>query len=308
VLVACNGQEALNILAARAVDLVLMDLQMPVMDGFRATVEIRRQEAAAGNKRHLPIIALSAAVMDDDRARAAEAGVDGHLAKPIDETALYRIIADHLGPKILAGAEGTAPTVNTTEEGFPVLIGFDSLQGKAAAQGDRSFYLKLLGVLYEQLVGNFADLPESILTNSLQQTQRRVHTLRGMAATVGATLIADSATAIDISCSREIVPSKAMIGELANAITSACSQIVGLLPVAREFKPVDEGAGRKAISTMLVILQNNQLLDDDLFDTVLNAIAAKLGTKSAVKLRSMVEQSDMAGAVQLLAAYEQQMS
>jgi len=81
VIVASNGQEAVAALDAAAIDLVMMDVQMPVMDGFEATAAIREKETGTG--RHLPIVALTAHAMKGDRERCLDAGMDGYLAKPI---------------------------------------------------------------------------------------------------------------------------------------------------------------------------------------------------------------------------------
>ncbi|MEO7055704.1 MAG: ATP-binding protein [Caldimonas sp.] len=81
VIEATNGAEALELMRREPIDLVLMDCQMPVMDGYAATREIRRREAEAGSAR-VPILALTADAFDDDAARARDSGMDAHLAKP----------------------------------------------------------------------------------------------------------------------------------------------------------------------------------------------------------------------------------
>ena len=86
-----NGAEALEAVRSDRPDLIFMDLQMPVMDGFEATRALR-DEGYSG-----PIIALSAAVMDDDRQEAEEAGMDAHLAKPIESEQLYALLVEYLG-------------------------------------------------------------------------------------------------------------------------------------------------------------------------------------------------------------------
>ena len=83
---ASNGREALDAVRKQTPDLILMDLQMPVMDGFEAT-RCLRQSGYRGK-----IIALSAAVMEDERRRAKEAGVDAHLGKPIDSAQIYEAL------------------------------------------------------------------------------------------------------------------------------------------------------------------------------------------------------------------------
>ena len=94
---ALDGQEALDRLASESYDLVLMDLQMPVLDGLDATRRLRQREIAAGGRR-VPVIAMTARAMDEDRERCLAAGMDGYLSKPIDQEALSRVLAQYGGP------------------------------------------------------------------------------------------------------------------------------------------------------------------------------------------------------------------
>jgi CheY-like chemotaxis protein len=90
VTVAGNGQEALELAGQQTFDLVLMDVQMPEMDGFTATAELRAREAGTG--RHLPIIAMTAHAMKGDEERCLRAGMDAYLAKPIHPSSLFALV------------------------------------------------------------------------------------------------------------------------------------------------------------------------------------------------------------------------
>jgi CheY-like chemotaxis protein len=91
VTVVCDGREAVDAFSASSFDLVLMDVQMPVMDGYAATRTIRALEAERGGR--VPIVALTAHAMTGDREKCVEVGMDDYLAKPIDTTALLAIVA-----------------------------------------------------------------------------------------------------------------------------------------------------------------------------------------------------------------------
>jgi two-component system sensor histidine kinase/response regulator len=92
VTVVSNGREALNALRRGAFDLVLMDVQMPEMDGFEATAAIRTWERERGG--HVRIVAMTAHAMTGDRDRCLAAGMDGYLSKPIDQRTLYDIVEE----------------------------------------------------------------------------------------------------------------------------------------------------------------------------------------------------------------------
>ncbi len=97
--IAPNGRAAVEAATTGRFDLILMDCQMPEMDGFTATAAIRRQEATATDRRHVPIIALTANAMEGDRARCLAAGMDDYLTKPFTVAQLYAFLTQWLTPR-----------------------------------------------------------------------------------------------------------------------------------------------------------------------------------------------------------------
>jgi CheY-like chemotaxis protein len=112
VAVAANGQEAVTANAGEVFDIILMDLQMPVMTGMEATAEIRRVEAGA---RHVPIVAMTAHAMKEDRERCLASGMDGYISKPIRAKDLLRMI------ELYGSGLGTIPT--QVEDGVLSTVG-----------------------------------------------------------------------------------------------------------------------------------------------------------------------------------------
>ncbi len=112
VVLAENGREVLDALSRETVDLVLMDLQMPAMDGLEAIAAVRKKEMGTGV--HLPIVALTAHAMKGDRERCLAAGADDYLTKPIHTPALFATLERIRTAKIAKGsAPTTAPTTAT---------------------------------------------------------------------------------------------------------------------------------------------------------------------------------------------------
>jgi CheY-like chemotaxis protein len=107
VVVTVNGREALAVLERESFDLVLMDVQMPEMDGFEATAAIREREQSTGV--HLPIIAMTAHAMKGDEERCLAAGMDAYLAKPIDAVQLFALIAEITAGRAIAGGTTGLP-------------------------------------------------------------------------------------------------------------------------------------------------------------------------------------------------------
>ena len=107
VVVAANGLEALEMIEKESFDLVFMDVQMPVMDGFEATAAIRKKEASSAVR--LPIVALTAHAMKGDREKCLAAGMDGYLTKPIRPQELDEILRSYVERR-----EGTVETHEST--------------------------------------------------------------------------------------------------------------------------------------------------------------------------------------------------
>ncbi len=94
--IANNGKEAVDWLGKETFDAVLMDMQMPEMNGIQATRIIRKNESERKDKKYTPIIAMTANVLEDDRERYEKAGMDDHLAKPFRKNQLYDIVAKNI--------------------------------------------------------------------------------------------------------------------------------------------------------------------------------------------------------------------
>jgi PAS domain S-box-containing protein len=185
VTVAANGQEAIDLVAQKPFQAVLMDVQMPVMDGFEATARIRERERANGGH-HIPIIALTAHAYQGFRERCLAAGMDDFLSKPLVVEELYRTLAKHIG---------SAMPRNIALPPMPMATPTPSPSAKNGLQRER-IIARLGGSkdLLQDIVRLFQqETPERLaLMRQLQkkaeyvQLGRLAHTLRGSISTFGA--------------------------------------------------------------------------------------------------------------------------
>jgi len=294
--IAKNGREALEVTRTRRFDLILMDLQMPEMDGFEAT---RRIRAAEVHGSRLPIIALTAAVMEGDRKMAREAGMDGHLAKPINSAELYATLAQWLEVREVA-RPGTSmdPVGNGQGAGKELpeaLPGFDLEQGLRAFDGNAAFYRKMLLRFKDQMEREFSALPAML--NQIgqsgspdeQEVHRSAHSLKGVAGLVRAERLAAAASAIDQAFKQGQGVSVELGRELAAALDQASLGLEGLTapkPGIRVLQPQEAGP---AMSRLLAALRAGDLVEDDLLDAVIGFVGDKLGQGQAGKLKKLVD-------------------
>ncbi|MDE2503085.1 MAG: response regulator, partial [Burkholderiales bacterium] len=185
-----NGAAALAAMQEGEFDLVLMDCQMPVMDGYEAT---RRIRAARPQGPRIPIVALTANVMAEDRQRCTDAGMDGYVAKPITATALYAALHRHLGPALQAGPAAPAPAAqpprpDAADAGDAFVFDPAVLQSlSAVADGRRPGFAEELRALFASTgAANLSQVEAALAAGDAAQAQRLLHMLKSSSAQVGA--------------------------------------------------------------------------------------------------------------------------
>ena len=191
-----NGQEALAFLAREKFDGVLMDCQMPVMDGYTATHRIREQKQF----KDLPILAMTANAMAGDREKVLAAGMNDHIAKPINVQEMFTIMAKWITPAAPIEVR-TVGSENVAGAGeFFELPGIDVAAGLATCQNNHKLYRKLL-LKFNQSAADFvADFRRAQADNDLQTALRNAHTLKGVAGNIGAIDVQSAALALESAC------------------------------------------------------------------------------------------------------------
>jgi CheY-like chemotaxis protein len=196
--VANNGAEALERVDTRAYDGVLMDCQMPVLDGFEATRRIRQD----GRFADLPILAMTANAMAGDKERCIEAGMNDHIAKPIDVAQLFLTLARWVKPGPDAGML-QAPSLEPAADGLPVIPALD-LHGALSRVGGS---VKLLRKLIGRFVQTQADVIQRIEAARAQADRetalREAHTLKGLAGNIGAVALGRLAGQLEVLLKQE---------------------------------------------------------------------------------------------------------
>ncbi len=171
-----NGQEALHALQNSKYDLVIMDCQMPVMDGFEATAAIREAGHTAVSGGHLPILALTANVMEGDQERCFDVGMDRYIAKPFDSETLAQVICE------LIGLENAMTDNNETKLDEEVLERVRAMQ----REGQPDILTRLIDVYLESSSGLIETLDTALSANDIAAVEMTAHTLKSSSANLGA--------------------------------------------------------------------------------------------------------------------------
>jgi len=185
--IAVNGRAALAALEHHSFDMVLMDLQMPVMDGFQATAAIRRAEAGTG--RHVPIVALTAHAMKEDRVRCLEAGMDGYVSKPIEAVKLRQAIEDCAG-WIRGHAEAVPDEVASVSP-------MDADAALARVGGDRGFLGEMAVKFLDESPRLLAQIREAVTAADSAGLAAPAHTLKNWTGNFVASKAFEAATDLE---------------------------------------------------------------------------------------------------------------
>ena len=196
VTVADNGREAVELLEngpdQPPFDMILMDLQMPEMDGYQATARLRSHARFAS----LPIIAMTAHATMEERQRCMEAGMNDHIAKPIDPAILTDTVGRFFTPSHTATASDRPPT-DAAPPSLPAIAGLDSKDGLSRVGGNHTLYLKLLGQFVEQQGLAVSQIAEARAKGDPATAERTAHTIKGVAGSLGARDVQSAAGALE---------------------------------------------------------------------------------------------------------------
>jgi PAS domain S-box-containing protein len=185
-----NGRQAVDALRGGHFDLVLMDLQMPEMDGFEATAAIRASEK--GTKRRTRIVALTAHAMKGDREACLAAGMDGYLAKPIRASELFGVVETFTGDRRNGASQGGP---GAAFEWVGPAFERDEVMGRVG--GDHALLVELTQIFRAQVPKIQADIERSLKAGDAKALEQAAHTIRGSVASFGARRAVAAAQSIE---------------------------------------------------------------------------------------------------------------
>ena len=230
VVLANHGQEALDILARdTAFDAILMDCQMPVMDGYQATTALRRLTALDA----IPVIAMTADVMEGDRERATQAGMVDHIAKPLNVAQMFATLTQWIAPRdAVASAAVSLDPITPTSATLPLVEGLDTAKGLATVMGNRALYARQLARFfsnYQDFAGVFARAQADADASA---AQRAAHNLRGIAGNLGAGAIQRAAGLLEQGCKNGLTKE-----QLEVPLQNTLRVLLPLLNALKDFDP-----------------------------------------------------------------------
>jgi two-component system sensor histidine kinase/response regulator len=229
-----NGQIAVQMIEKDDYDLVLMDMQMPVLDGVAATMTIRANPCT----RSLPIIAMTANAMASDREKCLQAGMNDYLAKPIDPDRLFDILLRWISPRAMAAVSAGTPAGSTPVEVSSLLMipGIDTATALKRTGGSPQRYQSLLTCFVDSQSAAPSEIRAALAIEDATAALRIAHSLKGAAANLGANSLAEKAAKVEaaIESKRGVARALEALSQSLNATIAAIRTAVPAESPARD--------------------------------------------------------------------------
>ena len=294
-----NGEVAVRMVQEREYSAVLMDMQMPVMDGVTATREIRKDPRFA----KLPILAMTANAMAGDRERCLEAGMNDHVAKPIDPEVLFATLLRWIPPQradaVAVKSEAATPveaevrpaaSAPTPAENGDPLAAIPGLDVKAALKrmlNKRPMYERLLRQFAAEQAGAVEAVRTQLASGDRAAAERSAHSLKGMAGTLGAVELQGRAGRLEHAIKQEAPPEE--VATFAGEVEEELARLVGAVQVALPVEAAAAGAAgppadldwaraREVVTRLEALLAVDDAEAIDLFEQEAALLRPALGT------------------------------
>jgi PAS domain S-box-containing protein len=301
--VAEHGGQALVKVQAGAYDLILMDMQMPVMDGLEATRKIRAMDK--GKARAKAILAMTANAFKEDRKHCLEAGMDGYVAKPVEPGLLFATLAHWLPDNGTGGATTTASAADAGTQ--PAAAQAVSAKTDGVSHVDNDTGLKYFGgklPMYQRMLGKFADrhgedvakLQAALDAGDHATAGRIAHSLKGMSATLGAQGLGQIAGNVerDIRDGTNEAGLAENIAAMGETLAAVCAEIQALHLVDKTptRKDVDPAQVRELLARLETQLQQDDMKASGTWRELQPLLTASLGGDTVASLGRQIEDFD----------------
>jgi CheY-like chemotaxis protein len=229
--VVSDGQQAVDFVMKKKPDLILMDIQMPIMDGYEATMHIRKIEGGE----NIPIYAMTANALVGDADKSIQAGMNGHIPKPVDPEHLFHVLSEHLSilKRDTSSTAGVIQKQNNYDKNnvlvFKVNKGIDLNQGLKHVGGNQVFYLRLLRDFVDNHGHCVAEINQSLLNSNYEDARREAHTLKGICGTIGASDLQKHASVIEVGLTKGELPDDellALFKQTADTLFSTLKEVI----------------------------------------------------------------------------------
>ena len=285
-----NGAEAVEMVRSESYDLILMDLQMPIMDGFEATRTIREFNTT------VPIVALSAAVMEHDKELTRDAGMNDHLAKPIDIDELQRLLGHYL-------------TTSWIEEDV-IIEKSDDIYGIDMAELSKKLRKPEQIERFLQLFAQgHRDFAEKIMNEAIgsEPFKRLTHGLKGVSGNISAMIVYDIIKVIDecgdADIQKELIPH--LIEELEQVIVSIDERYPTAVIAPSTNTTVEDMI--IILENFIIKLENKEFIEDELLENCLVKLSQFINKENIAKINTAIDMFEYDNAKQLFLNAQEQL-
>ena len=305
VTVANHGGEAVKTLTESnqvpPFDVVFMDLQMPEMDGFTATKLLRRDPRF----QKLPIIAMTAHALVEERQRCLDAGMNDHVSKPIDPDNLFSTLMRWVRPQPKSAPESQAPAKKTGDEVLlPEITGINLVDGLKRVAGNRRLYRDLLGQFADKQGDAAAQISAALKGGDQKLAERIAHTVKGVAGNIGISGVQTAAQKLEkaIREGHDSVPAlldefATTLGNQVHAIEHAMRASAPAAPAEAQSSRFKPEAASGAIARLRVLLEASDGDTEEAFRSLQDAVSGAVAKTQLDALKASINDFDFEAAL-----------